>query len=66
MWVLLGSRREITLACAGFVVGGLIGVAVGLAVRKSKPEVRYMEAIQISHYLGPEVITSTCSFYKGF
>lgn len=59
MWVLLGSQREVTLACAGFIVGGLVGVAVGLAIKKNEPDVRYMEAIQISHYMGPEVTFST-------
>lgn len=48
------SRREISLVCAGFFVGGLVGVAVGLAIRRKDPVVRYMQAVQISHYLGPE------------
>uniref|UniRef100_A0AAR5Q2S6 Enoyl reductase (ER) domain-containing protein n=1 Tax=Dendroctonus ponderosae TaxID=77166 RepID=A0AAR5Q2S6_DENPD len=48
------SKREISIACAGFVVGGLVGVAVGFALRRRENTVRYMEAVQISHYLGPE------------
>ncbi|KAH1001097.1 hypothetical protein HUJ04_013353 [Dendroctonus ponderosae] len=49
------SKREISIACAGFVVGGLVGVAVGFALRRRENTVRYMEAVQISHYLGRKV-----------
>lgn len=48
------TRREVSLACAGFLAGGLVGVAIGLAIRRRQTVVRYMEAVQISNYLGPE------------
>lgn len=56
MLLLLGSKREISIACASFMVGGLVGVVVTLAIKKREKTVRYMEAVQIKHYLGAEVI----------
>lgn len=55
MLLLLGSKREISIACASFMVGGLVGVAVTLAIKKREKTVRYMEAVQIKYYSGAEV-----------
>ncbi|XP_050296293.1 reticulon-4-interacting protein 1, mitochondrial-like isoform X2 [Anthonomus grandis grandis] len=56
-WLFLGSRREVGIACISFVIGGAVGLGVGLIIRRRETIYRYMEAIQISHYLGPEGAT---------
>lgn len=64
IWILLTQKiggkwttKETTLACAGFLVGSIVGVAIGLAIRKKEPIIRYMQAIWIEHYQGPESVT---------
>ncbi|XP_066154615.1 reticulon-4-interacting protein 1 homolog, mitochondrial-like isoform X2 [Euwallacea fornicatus] len=54
--LLLGSKKDVFIACASFLVGGLVGAAVGLSLKQQKKTVQYMEAVQLKHYLGTESI----------
>ncbi|CAH1164589.1 unnamed protein product [Phaedon cochleariae] len=51
------TTRDVYLACSGLIVGGLIGLTIGLTIRKREPLLRYMQAIQCTNYFGPESIT---------
>lgn len=37
-------------------MGGLIGVAVGFAIKKTQTPYRYMQAVQVVSYMGPESV----------
>ncbi|XP_066249497.1 reticulon-4-interacting protein 1, mitochondrial-like [Euwallacea similis] len=50
------SKKDVFIACASFLVGGLVGAAVGLSLRQQKKTVQYMEAVQLKHYLGIESV----------
>ncbi|XP_060536624.1 uncharacterized protein LOC132708352 isoform X2 [Cylas formicarius] len=50
------SKREISLVCIGFLFGGLVGLTIGLSVRRKESTIRYMEAVQLNQYLGIESV----------
>ncbi|XP_074037321.1 reticulon-4-interacting protein 1, mitochondrial isoform X2 [Leptinotarsa decemlineata] len=52
-----GTTRDICFACSGLLIGGIIGLTIGVNLRKRQPVLRYMQAIQCSNYLGPESVT---------
>ncbi|KAJ8931594.1 hypothetical protein NQ314_015456 [Rhamnusium bicolor] len=51
------TKRDIYFGCAGFLIGGIIGLTLGLALRKKDPILRYMQAIQSNEHLGTESVT---------
>ncbi|XP_018563408.1 reticulon-4-interacting protein 1 homolog, mitochondrial-like [Anoplophora glabripennis] len=51
------TKRDVCFGCAGFILGGIIGLGVGLALRKKEPVIRYMQTVQCNHYLGAESVT---------
>ncbi|KAJ8948122.1 hypothetical protein NQ318_008475 [Aromia moschata] len=51
------TKRDIYFGCAGLFIGIVIGISIGLAVRKKEPVVRYMQAVQCNQYLGCESVT---------
>ncbi|KAK9873825.1 hypothetical protein WA026_002183 [Henosepilachna vigintioctopunctata] len=53
------TMKDIYLGFSCFLVGGMVGIAIGLAIRKNDTLTRYMHAIQCRYYLGPESVTVT-------
>ncbi|CAH0551046.1 unnamed protein product [Brassicogethes aeneus] len=51
------TSRDLCFCCAGFLAGGLVGIVVGLSLRKNESVVRYMQAIKCNHYLGADSAT---------
>ncbi|KAL1501498.1 hypothetical protein ABEB36_006808 [Hypothenemus hampei] len=51
------TKREIGIACVSFALGTFVGWAIAVTIRKQQNAVRYMEAVQINNYFGPEVAT---------
>ncbi|KAJ8925282.1 hypothetical protein NQ315_009110 [Exocentrus adspersus] len=51
------TKRDIYFGCAGFIIGGIIGLGIGLLLQKKAVVPRYMQAIQCNHYLGAESVT---------
>lgn len=41
--------------CVGFIIGGIVGVGIGMALRRYEPARRYMQAVQCLNYMGVEV-----------
>lgn len=58
--IFVGTRQNLYFGCAGFLLGGLIGFGIGIAMYKQQSYVRYMQAIQCIDYQGPNV----CSILK--
>ncbi|KAL3286910.1 hypothetical protein HHI36_001395 [Cryptolaemus montrouzieri] len=50
------TRRDICFGLAGFFLGGMVGLAIGLAIRKEISITRYMQAVQCKFYLGSEAV----------
>ncbi|KAG5888342.1 hypothetical protein JTB14_014571 [Gonioctena quinquepunctata] len=51
------TTRDICFACSGLMVGGLIGLSIGLTIRRKEAVLRYMKAIQCNNYLGVWSVT---------
>jgi hypothetical protein len=49
------SRTSLYFGCIGFVVGGIVGVAVGLSWKKNQPNVQRMKAVVCTSYKGFDV-----------
>ncbi|XP_044744976.1 reticulon-4-interacting protein 1, mitochondrial-like [Coccinella septempunctata] len=50
------TKREIYIGLAGFVVGSIIGVVIGLSYHRQESVTRYMQAVQCRYYSGSESI----------
>lgn len=51
------TKREAIMGIGGFFLGGILGLAIGLAIRKPVKTLRYMQAVQFSNYIGPESVS---------
>lgn len=53
--MLVGTKQNVYFGFAGFLVGGLLGLVIGLAINKRQTVFHYMQAIQCFRYSGIEV-----------
>lgn len=42
-------------ACVGFIIGGVVGISIGMAIRKNISRPHFMQAVQCISYQGIEV-----------
>lgn len=64
--IFIGTKQNICFGCVGFLIGSLIGISIGMALRKYQPVVHYMQAVQCTTYSGIEVLDILKSYCTTF
>lgn len=61
--VILGTKQNVCFGCVGLIIGGAVGIAIGMSLRRYDPFRRYMQAVQCLSYLGIEVSFKANNIY---